>query len=136
MLGKADPFTAQMKNDPDCHVDCIFDMDGVEFQDNGPFPGEEEDEENLSQEMRPTRYRKTEKDLCCAASLPIDVPIGRKAFREDDDSDDLKVEHMDPEQIAKSIQALAWNCKDGTEIFGERPRRRLNTGELVRSRPI
>lgn len=39
-----------------------------------------------------------------------------------------------PEQIAESIKALT--ITDGTEMFGDLPRRRLNTGDLVKSRPL
>lgn len=42
----------------------------------------------------------------------------------------------DPEQIAASMRALACSVRDGTEMFGELPRRRLNTGELLSSRPL
>ena len=42
----------------------------------------------------------------------------------------------DPNKIAESFRALAWSVKDDTEMFGDLPRRRLNTGDLVRSRPI
>lgn len=41
------------------------------------------------------------------------------------------------ETIAESIQKLAKSVRnEETDIFGDRPRRRLNTGDLIKSRPI
>lgn len=42
---------------------------------------------------------------------------------------------MNPEDIAASMRAMACSVTDGTEMFGELPRRRLNTGELLAFRP-
>ncbi|GAB6018877.1 hypothetical protein CHUAL_000535 [Chamberlinius hualienensis] len=73
-------------------------------------------------------------DRIYATSLPIDMP---KRMRSpinhvvdlDDVEDDVLEKVDDPQWMAASIQALAMSVRacDGTEMFGARPRPRLNT---------
>lgn len=69
-----------------------------------------------------------------ATSLPIDMPKKRKPptnqLPDLDKEFDATLEKVDdPEWMAASIQALAMSVRgcDGTEMFGARPRPRLNT---------
>ncbi|XP_074596034.1 uncharacterized protein LOC141851225 [Brevipalpus obovatus] len=74
-----------------------------------------------------------------SASLPIQVPLWKTSnhvLETEDDSHENITLNEDPNKIAESFRALAWSVKDDTEMFGDLPRRRLNTGDLVRSRPI
>ncbi|XP_054709665.1 uncharacterized protein LOC129219331 isoform X2 [Uloborus diversus] len=72
------------------------------------------------------------------SSLPMSIPaftnLNRYMVAEEDDE---PIQHLtDPEQIAASFRAVANSVCDGTEMFGELPRRRLNTGELLAYRPF
>jgi hypothetical protein len=74
-----------------------------------------------------------------AYSLPIQVPQWRTSFSTTEE--DILEERVplipNGETIAESIQKLAKSVRnEETDIFGDRPRRRLNTGDLIKSRPI
>ncbi|CAG2173355.1 unnamed protein product [Oppiella nova] len=74
-----------------------------------------------------------------AYSLPIQVQVPKwKTFynhKHDIDEEDVPMIRND-ETIAESIKKLAKSVRNESDIFGDRPRRRLNTGDLIKSRPI
>uniref|UniRef100_S4RMU2 AKT1 substrate 1 n=1 Tax=Petromyzon marinus TaxID=7757 RepID=S4RMU2_PETMA len=69
-----------------------------------------------------------------AKSLPVRVPVwGFKEQIRDTGTRDQHLNKMnapDLDQIGASMKALAMSVTDGTEMFGDLPRPRLNTGEF------
>uniref|UniRef100_A0A8C4Q7W4 AKT1 substrate 1 n=1 Tax=Eptatretus burgeri TaxID=7764 RepID=A0A8C4Q7W4_EPTBU len=67
-----------------------------------------------------------------AMSLPVSVPVW--SYRMPAQLQEPDVEERAPcpdlETIAASMRALTMSVSDGTEMFGDLPRPRLNTGEL------
>lgn len=123
----------------------IFHLDGFdEDDDSGPFPpasSEDEgdtDDSSLNDEPRVGRER-TRSEPQCAFSLPVNMPAWRQSQAPDDfdeEEEERRALHAtDPERIGQDIQALARSVHDGTEMFGDLPRPRLNTSDL-KSRPV
>ncbi|XP_064480668.1 uncharacterized protein LOC135394097 [Ornithodoros turicata] len=125
----------------------IFQLDGFnEDDDSGPFPpasSEDEadtDDSSLNDEPR-TGMRESQSEAQYASSLPVNVPawtpsLSSHHFDEDEDEEERRALHAaNPERIGQDIQALARSVHDGTEMFGDLPRPRLNTGGF-KSRPI
>lgn len=113
----------------------IFHLDGFEDDDNSaPFPpasSEEEldtDDSSMADEYQPTGQTQ------CAYSLPVDMPTWRTPRDSQNELDEL-VGAVDHEKIGEDIEALARSVCDGTEMFGDLPRPRLNAGDH-RSRPL
>lgn len=107
----------------------VFRLDGFE-EDEAAFPSSEEEDSddgdagvssssssssNAVDEQPPVRH--------CAYSLPVDMP-GWRLRGEDDRHQQYAVEH---ERIGADIEALARSVCDGTEMFGDLPRPRLNS---------
>lgn len=124
---------------PPVNIDVggVFDME--EFDSREEY-SEEDSEGSEGSNMEDSNHDQSASQMICATSLPMSIP----AFSHythysvmEDDEDDYKASlPKDPEQIAASMRALACSVTDGTEMFGELPRRRLNTGELLSSRPM
>lgn len=104
------------------HEAEMFWLDGFE-EDEAAFPSsEEEDSEDgaggggssssSALDEPPVRH--------CAYSLPVDMP----GWRPRDDDHEFAVNH---DQIGADIEALARSVCDGTEMFGDLPRPRLNS---------
>ncbi|XP_075547042.1 uncharacterized protein LOC142580112 isoform X2 [Dermacentor variabilis] len=100
----------------------MFRLDGFE-EDEAAFPSSEEEDSddgaggggNSSSSSaldEPVRH--------CAYSLPVDMP----GWRPRDDDHQFAVEH---DRIGADIEALARSVCDGTEMFGDLPRPRLNS---------
>lgn len=115
---------------------AIFDMEGIEVEDGPPFSDDEEDTDDSSviEENSTTNHAQTARQY--AASLPITVPMWSNFSHSSGSEEEKPTTPEDPLQIGASIQALAMSMRDGKEMFGDLPRRRLNTGDLVKSRPI
>ncbi|KFM77969.1 hypothetical protein X975_21314, partial [Stegodyphus mimosarum] len=119
-------------------VGGVFDME--EFDVKESLSGQSDDDSD-EWENNASDYvdgGKPKEPLMCATSLPMSIPAfsNYSHFSVIDDEDDKMSPIKDPEQIAASMRAIACSVTDGTEMFGELPRRRLNTGELLSSRPI
>ncbi|XP_054153149.1 uncharacterized protein LOC128951882 isoform X2 [Oppia nitens] len=73
-----------------------------------------------------------------AYSLPIQIQVPKwRTFYNNQNIDEEEVPmNADGEAIAESIKKLAKSVRNESDIFGDRPRRRLNTGDLIKSRPI
>ncbi|XP_067129712.1 uncharacterized protein [Centruroides vittatus] len=116
----------------------IFDMEGLEQEfSNTPFYNsdyeDDTDDSSTTEENTLNFRKKLPKQF--AQSLPIKVPVWSQFNHSSGSEEEEKfVVTGDPEQIAESIKALT--ITDGTEMFGDLPRRRLNTGDLVKSRPL
>lgn len=102
------------------HEGEVFHLDGFD-EDEAAFPSSEEEHSedgnsssgsNSSALDEPVRH--------CAYSLPVDMP----RWRPRDDDHQFAVEH---DRIGADIEALARSVCDGTEMFGDLPRPRLNS---------
>jgi hypothetical protein len=122
--------------------DAMFDLDGIDGDSTQPFYESDDEVEDTDDSMNedsgiPMIGRPAGRSIY-SSSVPITVPAWRKSstseasLEEDDDEDNYRGrECMDPEQMAASIKALARSVHtDGSEIFGERPRPRLNTMDM------
>ncbi|XP_072127623.1 proline-rich AKT1 substrate 1 [Mobula birostris] len=127
-----------------CNLDdpsAIFTMDEESTsQDCEPFfesdlDGESTDDGSLSEEL-PIRPQTLSQTKChqYAKSLPVSVPIwGFKDLKPKkfaDGDNDERLPSPDLDKIAASMKALAMSVTDGTEMFGDLPRPRLNTGDF------
>ncbi|XP_069769079.1 proline-rich AKT1 substrate 1 [Narcine bancroftii] len=118
---------------------AIFTMDEESTsQDCEPFfesdlDGESTDDGSLSEEL-PIHPRTQTKCHQLAKSLPVSVPIwgfkDLKPKKLPDGDDDERLPSPDLDKIAASMKALAMSVTDGTEMFGDLPRPRLNTGDF------
>ncbi|XP_078286467.1 proline-rich AKT1 substrate 1 [Rhinoraja longicauda] len=120
---------------------AIFTMDEESTsQDCEPFfesdlDGESTDDGSLSEEL-PVRPQSLSQTMChqYAKSLPVSVPIWGfkdltpKKFHDGDNEERLPSPDLD--KIAASMKALTMSVTDGTEMFGDLPRPRLNTGDF------
>uniref|UniRef100_UPI00398EB0FB proline-rich AKT1 substrate 1 n=1 Tax=Pristiophorus japonicus TaxID=55135 RepID=UPI00398EB0FB len=124
-------------NDPS----AMFTMDEESTsQDCEPFfesdlDGESTDDGSLSEEL-PVRQQtfSQAKYHQYAKSLPVSVPIwGFKDLKPKklaDGENEERLPSPDLDKIAASMKALAMSVTDGTEMFGDLPRPRLNTGDF------
>ncbi|XP_051899194.1 proline-rich AKT1 substrate 1 isoform X2 [Pristis pectinata] len=120
---------------------AIFTMDEESTsQDCEPFfesdlDGESTDDGSLSEEL-PARPQTHSQTKChqYAKSLPVSVPIwgfkDLKPKKLPDGDNDERLPSPDLDKIAASMKALAMSVTDGTEMFGDLPRPRLNTGDF------
>ncbi|XP_076313230.1 uncharacterized protein LOC143226316 [Tachypleus tridentatus] len=118
-------------------TNTMFDIDGVDMEeDTAPFytTDDEGDTDDSSVYDEASALFTNNK---FATSLPISMPVWSVANHSSGSDEEEKFPAPDdPEQMVASIKALAMSVHDGTEMFGDLPKRRLNTGELVKSRPI
>ncbi|XP_020378667.2 proline-rich AKT1 substrate 1 isoform X1 [Rhincodon typus] len=120
---------------------AMFTMDEESTsQDCEPFfesdlDGESTDDGSLSEEL-PVRSQTLPqaRHHQYAKSLPVSVPIwGFKDLKPKklaDGDNEERLPSPDLDKIAASMRALAMSVTDGTEMFGDLPRPRLNTGDF------
>ncbi|XP_077516926.1 proline-rich Akt substrate 40 kDa isoform X4 [Amblyomma americanum] len=104
------------------HDGEVFRLDGFD-EDEAAFPSSEEEDSDdgvggggssSSSALDEPAVRH------CAYSLPVDMP----GWRPRDDDHEFAVDH---DRIGADIEALARSVCDGTEMFGDLPRPRLNS---------
>lgn len=114
----------------------MFRLDGFE-DDEAAFPSSEEEEDSDDGDAAGVSSSSSGGSAMddqpvvrhCAHSLPVDMPGWRLRGGGDDDrrqrqQQQYAVEH---ERIGADIEALARSVCDGTEMFGDLPRPRLNS---------
>lgn len=121
-------------------VGGVFEMEGFDNScETAPFENTDDDSDGSSagEDSGLATQQDEETPSVFATSLPVSVPSWSHYPRYSDVEEFEGVtHHEDPDQIAASFRALAQSVHDGTEMFGDLPRRRLNTGDLIKSRPI
>ncbi|XP_043915536.1 proline-rich AKT1 substrate 1 isoform X2 [Protopterus annectens] len=107
--------------------DCepFFESDAEESTDDG----------SLSEDIPTRPFHFGQKNYQqYAKSLPVNVPIwnfkDHKTGKPSHVVNSDRVPSPDLEKIAASMKALAMSVSDGTEMFGDLPRPRLNTGDF------
>ncbi|XP_030844708.1 uncharacterized protein LOC100891962 [Strongylocentrotus purpuratus] len=114
-------------------ADTMFDLEGF-TQDEEPFFESDEsstddnslNDENLAPPM--TRDRVLHE---YATSVPISMPMWKKEKHSFEEVAEEKVPMPEPDRMVASMRALSFSVNDGTEMFGDLPRPRLNTvGEV------
>ncbi|RWS24445.1 uncharacterized protein B4U80_00218 [Leptotrombidium deliense] len=118
-------------------VEGVFEIEGLDTSQQRAFEESEDDHVSAdsADEGLPANVIRNAGVKHYATSLPIKVPFW--TVNHEDKSDDEKISSFEgPDRIPESIKALAKSVRDSTEMFGDLPRRRLNTGDLVKSRPI
>lgn len=104
------------------HEGEMFRLDGFE-EDEAAFPSSEEEDSDDGADGGGNSSSSSALDepvRHCAYSLPVDMP----GWRPRDDDHQFAVEH---DRIGADIEALARSVCDGTEMFGDLPRPRLNS---------
>ncbi|XP_038053599.1 uncharacterized protein LOC119726045 isoform X2 [Patiria miniata] len=133
-------------------ADTMFDLDGFN-DDCDPF-FESDDESSTDAHLNPTPSLPADNSLNddhltrtmsgrgtssraaqnFATSVPISMPVWNREAKlslEDEDDDDDKVPMPEPDHMVASMKALSLSVQDGTEMFGDLPRPRLNTGDAI-----
>ncbi|XP_071809305.1 uncharacterized protein [Asterias amurensis] len=132
-------------------ADTIFDLDGFNDDCDPFFESDDESSTDDSSHVNPTHSLPPDNSLNddhlghvmarrdqtrtqnYAASVPISMPMwnreGKASYEDDDDED--KVPMPEPDRMVASMRALSFSVQDGTEMFGDLPRPRLNTGDTV-----
>lgn len=118
-------------------VGGVFDMEEFETKESLSCNSEEDTDDSDNDNAPDAAEDKPDENLTYATSLPMSIPAftnySHFSLVEDDEKESPP---KAPEDIAASMRALACSVRDGTEMFGELPRRRLNTGELLAFRPF
>ncbi|XP_005991035.1 proline-rich AKT1 substrate 1 [Latimeria chalumnae] len=117
---------AMDEDSPSQDCEPFFESDAEESTDDGSLS------EDIPARTRPFPQRTYQQ---YAKSLPVSVPIW--SFKEhkpskhlDEGDHEERLPSPDLEKIAASMKALVMNVSDGTEMFGDLPRPRLNTGDF------
>ncbi|XP_077995064.1 uncharacterized protein LOC144448660 [Glandiceps talaboti] len=139
------PTMVQTKPRKNRDADTLFDLDGF-AEDCEPFFESEDDdgddnslneESNFHQHHHHSHHTissRRPQPQQYAQSVPISMPMWNSDRRSFDD-DDEKVPVPEPDKMVASMKALAQSVHDGTEMFGDLPRPRLNTGDFKKPRP-
>ncbi|CAH1252008.1 AKT1S1 [Branchiostoma lanceolatum] len=128
-------------------ADILFEVDDITPQPTAPDSMDKapaETSTSVRVEEKPVEdYHTTVSELSAvpdldhrlyASSLPVDMPFMTRAriahVPEEDTGFSSSIQ--DPEQIVASMKALAISVQeDGTQMFGDLPRPRVNTGDLL-----
>ncbi|KAJ8023966.1 Proline-rich AKT1 substrate 1 [Holothuria leucospilota] len=120
--------------------DTLFDLEeDFDKDDQKPFFESDEDEESSTDD----NSFKAESPLDrrarpqYAASVPISMPVwpkDRYPLETNLEDDDDKLPMPEPDRMVESMRALSMSVQDGTEMFGDLPRPRLNTGDFSRKK--
>ncbi|XP_006818294.1 uncharacterized protein LOC100379062 [Saccoglossus kowalevskii] len=162
VMTRATPPDSQLESDSDSQkspttlsrqarsmdVDTLFDLDGFS-QDCEPFfesDDDETDDNSLNEESlvshhhhyqhhhRHISQRPRPVSQQYAQSVPISMPMWNRENSRSFDEDDERVPAPEPDKMVANMKALAQSVHDGTEMFGDLPRPRLNTGDFKKIR--
>ncbi|XP_033115632.1 uncharacterized protein LOC117115803 [Anneissia japonica] len=116
--------------------DTLFDLEGFSEECEPFFESEDDssvDDNSLLDEVmdQPPVINRIEHQY--ATSVPISMPTWGKEKHPFEEFDD-KVPMPGPDRIVASMRAMAASVHDGTEMFGDLPRPRLNTAD-TKNRP-
>ncbi|XP_070534484.1 uncharacterized protein [Ptychodera flava] len=134
------PSVPQTRHRKNKDTDTLFDLDGF-TEDCEPFFESEDDDgddNSLNEEsVAHFQYRhhatsRTQQHQY-AQSVPISMPMWNMDRHSLDD--DEKAPVPEPDKMVASMKALAQSVHDGTEMFGDLPRPRINTGDFKKQRP-
>ncbi|PIK43161.1 putative proline-rich AKT1 substrate 1-like [Apostichopus japonicus] len=115
----------------------LFDLEDFEKDSDKPFfesDDESSTDDNSLNEESPLSLNRTQ----YAASVPISMPVWPKdRFSMENnlhDEEDDRLPMPEPDRMVESMRALSMSVQDGTEMFGDLPRPRLNTGDSSRKK--
>lgn len=113
-------------------ADTMFDLEGF-TQDEEPFFESDEsstDDNSLNEENLAPPVTRVHHEY--ATSVPISMPMWKKEMQSyEEDGAEEKVPMPEPDRMVASMRALSFSVNDGTEMFGDLPRPRLNTAGEV-----
>ncbi|OTF78856.1 hypothetical protein BLA29_005670 [Euroglyphus maynei] len=91
------------------------------------YRGHSDDHDDYSSQHYPSQHQ-------IASSLPIQIPHFARRNEREMDEESFRINPG--ESMADSIQKMARSVRNEVDIIDDRPRRRLNTGDLIKSRPF
>ncbi|XP_063960819.1 uncharacterized protein LOC129268249 [Lytechinus pictus] len=112
-------------------ADTMFDLEGF-TQDEEPFFESDEsstDDNSLNDENVGAPVTRVHHEY--ATSVPISMPMWKKEKHSFEEEAEEKVPMPEPDHMVASMRALSFSVNDGTEMFGDLPRPRLNTAGEV-----
>lgn len=117
--------------------DALFDLEDFEKDSDKPF-FESDDESSTDDNSLKEESPLSRKNPQYAASVPISMPVWPKdRFPAENDLEDEENDRLpmpEPDRMVESMRALSMSVQDGTEMFGDLPRPRLNTGDFSRKK--
>ncbi|XP_072171727.1 uncharacterized protein [Diadema setosum] len=115
-------------------ADTMFDLEDFTQNEEPFFESDESstDDNSLNDDSQAPPMPRMQHHY--ATSVPISMPMWKKEKQSfEEEEKDERVPMPEPDRMVASMRALSFSVQDGTEMFGDLPRPRLNTVGDVRN---